>query len=248
MSDKKGLGNPALLALANTDAGKDTVKSATKAIQIIAIVVGTVAASKYAWTKFKKWRAEKYARDNAGNPNLTAAAVIYNSFTRLGFPDSSFMSFLIPEFDISTDEDALNDIAAKVTNAKAVSDAYHILFDRELFFDIKNGLDTTELQTFWNTINSPQNNQDTVSLYPLGTTLYVASKNGITVNIAEKDDAGKWKGTGSLYGNFSHMEKLGKVIAHGVFDNENYYIVEDDWCMWCKTGVVLQHQVTNKQL
>jgi hypothetical protein len=256
MSSKEGLkGLPAAM-IANevigSEEGKKAIGQSVNAAKLILVALGSLAVVRYGHSKFKKLRADRFARENVGNPNLTAAAIIYESFTRVGFPDSSLLSFLIPSINISTDESALYGIASQVTNVKAVSEAYSILFDRNLFDDIRKGLDTDELKTFWNIINSPSDNQNIQTLYPIGTNLYSASKNMITVNKAVKDENGNWKGTGELYGNFEFREEVGEVIAHGVFTKsdatkENYYIIERGW-FFKDQGVVLQHQITNKKI
>lgn len=235
-----------------SDEGKKAIGQSINAAKIMLVILGSLAVVRYGNSQFKKLRADRFARENVGNPNLTAAAIIYESFTRVGFPDSSLLSFLIPSINISTDESALYSIASQVTNVKAVSEAYSILFDRNLFDDIRKGLDTSELKTFWNIINSPNDNQNLQTLYPIGTNLYSASKNMITVNKAVKDKNGNWKGTGELYGNFEFREDVGEVIAHGVFtkengSDENYYIIEKGW-IFKDQGVVLQHQITNKKI
>ena len=101
-------------------------------------------------------------------------------------------------------------------------------------------------------------------MYPTGTILYSAVKGKqITVNKAEKDSSGKWKGTNKLYGNFELGEEIGNVIANGIFTDkegkkENYYVVKesrssnifkskDNDRLNRSVGVVLQHQVTNNE-
>lgn len=238
--------------VANSDEGKKAIGQSINAFKLILVGLGSLAVIRYGVSKFKDLRADRFARENVGNPNLTAAAVIYESFTRVGFPDSSVLSYLIPSINISTDESALFGIASQVTSVKDVSEAYSILFRRNLFTDIRKGLDTDELKTFWNIINSPSDNQNQQLLYPIGTDLYSASKNMITVNKAVKDENGNWKGTGELYGTFDFRDDVGEVIAHGVFaksdgSKENYYIIEKGWFMKDQ-GVVLQHQITNKKI
>ncbi|MCF2875428.1 MULTISPECIES: hypothetical protein [unclassified Tenacibaculum] len=252
------MGNPLAIPVAasvvNSKEGQKAIGQGVNALKVVFLVLGVAAGLRYVNIQYKKLRANNFARENAGNPNLTAAAIIYESFTRIGFPDSSFLSMLIPSINISTDEAALNDIATRVSNVKAVSHAYYILFDRNLFTDIRKGLGTDEIKTFWGIINSSSQNENVSTLYPIGITLYCADKNGITVNKAEKDN-GVWKGTDEYYDQLKFGEKVGKVIANGVFthsDNrkENYYIVEDYFFAipFTKTGVVLQHQVTNKEI
>jgi len=257
-----GLSNPfAVATVASSKQGQKAIGQGLNAIKIGLLIVGAVLGARYTWSKYKEYRADKFARDNVGSPNVIAAAIIYNSFTRFEFP--GVLSWLLPSIDISTDEAALNNIATRVTNVKAVSDAYHILFDRNLTQDTIQGLSTSELDTFWQIINSPQNNNST-TLYPIGSKLYVAELNGIIVNLA-KENNGTWIGTNDLYKNLSHNELVGEVIATGqvteqmVYNTannhlvgQNYYIVKEvrgSQCLInCEIGVVIQQQVTNKQL
>ncbi|WP_272151403.1 hypothetical protein [Tenacibaculum aiptasiae] len=251
------MGNPLAIAAAtnvvNSKEGQKAIGQGVNALKWLLIGLGLIAGLKLANSQLKKLRASNFARENAGNPNLTAAAIIYESFNRLGFPDSSFLSMLIPSINISTDEAALNDIATRVSNIKAVSHAYYILFDGNLFTDIRKGLDTEELKRFWGIINSSSQNENVNTLYPIGSTLYCADKNGITVNQAIKEN-GVWKGTGHFYDKLKFREEVGDIIAHGVFKHpdgreENYYIVEAYFLVipFTRTGVVLQHQVTNEK-
>lgn len=260
----KKMGNPAAVAAvstaANSEAGQKAINTTVSALKVGAITLGVVFAATYGYKKYKEWRADSYARENAGNPNLVAAAIIYSSFTRFEFP--GILNWILPSFDISTDEDALYEIATKITNVKAVSDAYKILFDRNLFFDTQKGLDTDEMQNFWNIINAPSQNQDSTSFYPIGSKLWVAQKSGITVNVAEYKN-NRWQGTNVLMANLKHNDLIGEVIAHGKVTEsmvnsstqnlvgQHYYIVKEiryTQCVWnCLTGVVVQSQVTNKE-
>lgn len=260
MNEAEGMkGIPAIAVantIANTEEGKKAIGQSITAAKYLTLGIASVFVFRFANSKFKELRADRFARRNIGNPNLTAAAIIYEAFTRIGFPPSSLLSYLIPSVNISTDEAALFAIASKVTNVKAVSEAYSILFNRNLFEDLRKGLDTKELKKFWEIISSPSRNTNQTQLYPIGTDLYSASKTMITVNIAEQIN-GKWKGTGRLYKTFKFGEEIGEVIAHGVFKKpdgtkENYYIVKRYFISFpfpiLKTGVVVQHQVTNEKL
>lgn len=252
------LNNPALLTLASTPEGQKAIQKTGGFISKLLIVGGVILVGSYGWSKYKKLRAEKYANKNIGNPNLIAAAIIYKSFKRFEIP--GFIGSFLPSFDIWTDEAALNSIAVKVTNIKAVSDAYNILFDRNLFTDTTNGLDTAELNTFWNIIKSPSTNEES-TLYAIGSKLYVAQKPYININQAVKQGNGQWKGTGLLYGKYNYGDLVGVVIAHGKVpqgmehEGQNYYIVQEiqsplypfsGQCLYnCLTGVVVQGQVSN---
>jgi len=259
----QGMGNPLAITAAttvvNSKEGQKAIGQGVNAVKVILLGLGVIAGLRYANSQYKKLRASNFARNNAGNPNLTAAAIIYESFTRIGFPESSLLSMLISSINISTDEAALNDIATKVSNIKAVSHAYYVLFDRNLFTDVRKGLDTAELKRFWGIISSNSKNENVTTLYPIGSTLYCADKNGITVNQAVKEN-GAWKGTGVFYDKLKFREEVGKVIAHGVYTykdkrkenyktKENYYIIEAYfWSLpFTRTGVVVQHQVTNEK-
>ncbi len=252
------MGNPLVLTTAVTalssDEGQKAIGQTANALKVLVVTAGIYFTGKFAIKKLKEVRARNFANENAGHPDLTAASVIFKSFKRFSFP--GFLGFLLPTFDISTDESALNNIARKVTNVKSVSDAYRILYDRNLFQDVTGGLDTEELQTFWNFINSPSQNLDVKTTYPIGSVLYAAVKKGITVNIAEQDVDNTWKGTNKLYKKIQGGEVVGEIVSLGIWSHEegrqeNYYIVKDCWNnAWdwnCKYGVVFQHQVTNEK-
>ncbi len=251
------MSNPlAVATVANSKEGQKAISNTTNAIKTLFIVGGAVWSLRFAWTKYKEWRSEKYANENAGNPNLTAAAIIYNSFSR--FEPTGFLSYILPSFDISTNEAALYNIAAQVNNVQSVAEAYSILFDRNLFFDVQDGLNTEELNTFWNIINAPDNNVDTDTFYPIGSKLYAANNN-LLINKAVFEN-GKWKGTNELYGQYGINDLVGEVVAHGKVSNEdegdpnlvgqNYYIIKECglFKIWCNDGVVVQSQIRNSPL
>lgn len=223
-----------------------------------ALIIGGTLAAVYAWHKIpayiKRKRAERYARANIGNPVVTAAAIIHESFTRIGFKDGLF-SYLLPEFDIFTDENALMDIASQIDDIRQVAQAYSILFDRDLFQDTLNGLSTEELTSFYNAIAAPNHNtnpQIDSEYYLIGDELYCAKKSGIQVAQVEEQDDGSWITTENLYGNYSHKEYIGQVIATGIYapENKRYYIV--DRCaflgVWCYEGIVWSDQVINYEI
>lgn len=255
----KGMGNPGALVvasqIASTKGGQKAISEGAAAAKWVFIGLGTYFVGAYAWRRYKKLRAERYANENAGDPHVVAAAIIHSSFTRL-FDGSSFLSLLIPDINIWTNETALYKIATQVKDVKLVSYAYNILFDRNLFFDVKKGLSTSEMRNFWAKINAPTNAGSSGELYPKESKLYCAVRSGITVKRAEKKD-NKWKVTNRLYDNFKHGEYMGKVIATGIYKHsdgrkENFYIIEArDWDMlgiFYEKGFVLQHQVTNKKI
>lgn len=258
------MSNPLALATANqlvsSKQGQKAIGNAASALQYLAIGVGLYFTGKFAWGKFKEVRAKNFANQNIGNPDLIAASIIYESFTRIGFPASSILSFILNERNISTDEASLYQIASEVTNIKSVANSYKILYDRNLMQDLQEGLSNKEAQSFWKILKSPQFNNDTDTLYGIGLMLYSAVKGKeIRVNKAVQQANGKWEGTNESYGNFKNGELIGAIISNGVYKNdkgeeENYYVVEQT--LWQaaidgspfnskNTGVVLQHQVTD---
>ncbi len=248
------LGNPIAIA-AGTQAANKAVDKASNFVENNSLaIVGTLAAI-YAWYKIppylKRKRAERYARKNIGHPVVTAAAIIHESFSRLG-ARTGFLSFLIPEFDIFTDEAALMDIASKIDNIGLVAKAYQVLFDRDLFTDTLNGLSTAELNAFYNTIQAPSynSNPQIEHHYLLGDMLYCAKKTRIQVPIVEKQDDDSWLTTQALYGNFNHKQLIGEIEATGIHEQENkrYYIVKNCfiWGYGCNYGIVWADQVTNE--
>ena len=269
INQNKGLKNPIaaatmLTTVLDSKQGQETISEAKVVLKWGFVVLGSVLVGKYAWSKYKDIRANNYARQNAGNPHIIAAGVIYESFSRFG-KDLGMLSWFLPEINISTDETALNNIALQIKDIKLVSKAYNILFDRELFTDIRKGLSTSEMQSFWNRINAKDQNSSS-SLYAIGDNLYTAFKNGISVNQAEKIN-GVWKGTKELYDNFKYNAFIGVIIDNGEYvytedtklsngmiigagTKVNYYIVEDYYWLsfnW-KKGVVIQPQASNKKL
>lgn len=255
---KSKLSNPAALAAisaAKTPAGQSAIKQTGTALKALLIIGGSYLAYTQGRIAYKKYLAEKYAKENIGNPNLIAAAIIYNSFTR--FEPTGLISLILPSFEIATDEAALNQIATQITNVQDVSDAYTTLFDRSLFFDTQNGLSTTELQTFWNIINAESINTDNSVVYPIGSILYAASKAGILVNEAVKQN-NTWSGTNNIYKKINYNSLVGKVVHTGVVPEgmtgagKTYYIVQEvRWtqCLTnCDFGVVLHEQVNNKKI
>ncbi|MEM6697988.1 MAG: hypothetical protein AAF599_06310 [Bacteroidota bacterium] len=231
---------------------------ATSTLSNNALLIGGTLAAVYAWhtipAYLKRKRAERYARANIGNPVVTAAAIIHESFGRIGYKDGLF-SYLLPEFDIYTDENALMDIASQIDDIKQVAQAYSILFDRDLFRDTLNGLSTDELTSFYNAIRAPNHNtnpQIDSEYYLIGDYLYCAKKSGIQVPQVEQQDDGSWITTENLYGNYKHKEFIGEVIATDIYvpENKRYYIVE--WCavlgFWCYQGIVWSDQVINYEI
>ncbi len=247
--EEKGLSNPAVAA-ALAPAANTAVKGAgdfiSKNAKPILLAAGATALVVFGPKAYRNYRAKKYANANIGNPNLVAASIIFASFKRFKFP--GFIGLFVPDINISTDEDSLNRIASDPkTHIKEVARAYKILFQRNLAQDVQQGLSTKELRTFYSLLQSKPINDDK-TLYPIGSTLFVAKKPHITVNEATKQ-GNSWKGTSFLFGNFNFNEKVGKVIANGIWNGENYYIVEKCGLgpFFCNTGVVLQHQVTNEK-
>ena len=269
INQNKGLKNPiaaasVLSTVLDSKQGQETISEAKVVLKWGFVILGSVLVGKYAWSKYKEIRANNYARQNAGNPHVIAAGVIYESFSRFG-KDLGMLSWFLPEINIYTDETALNNIALQIKDVKLVSKAYKILFDRELFTDIRKGLSTSEMQSFWNRINAKDQNTSS-TLYAIGDNLYTAFKNGISVNQAEEVN-GVWSGTKELYDNFKYNDFIGEIIDNGEYvytedtklsngtfiaagTKVNYYIVEDYFWFsikW-KKGVVIQPQVSNNKL
>jgi len=248
------LGNPIVTAVATK-----TASSASDFVKNNSLVVIGTLLGVYTWYKLpaylKRKAAERYARANIGHPVVTAAAIIHESFTRAGYKDG-FLSFLLPEFDLFTDEAALMNIASQIDNIQLVAKAYYILFDRDLLTDTLNGLSTAELNSFYNAIKAPNHNSNPQldsNFYLIGDVLYCAKKSGIQVPQVEKQADDSWLTTEQLYGNYQHKQLIGEVIATGIYEPENkrYYIVQR--CAiwggyWCYEGIVWSDQVTNEQI
>lgn len=264
MSTTKGMSNPLALAtatqLANSKQGQNAIAQTGNAIKLLFIVGGGYLLLSQGWNQFKKIRAKNFANENIGNPNAQAAGFIYESFTRVGFANGFVLPKIFPQITVATDEANLYKVASQITDIKAVAEAYKILFDRNLFEDIREGTSNKEAQKIYTILNSKSHNTDTTSMYAINDALYsVVKAKQIQVNIAEKNSSGKWVGTKKLYGNFNNGDFVGYVIANGVWTHkdgtkENYYIVEQsNWQMVRdgaltdkrRTGVVLQHQVNN---
>jgi hypothetical protein len=259
MTTSKGLGNP-LAALVTTsvissDEGQKTISQTVSLVKVLLVLGGVYFAGSFGYKKFKEVRAKRFANDNIGHPDLIAATTIYQSFSRIGFPESSVLSYILGEINISTDEKTLYNLAGKVTSIKAVSNAYTILYDRSLQEDLAKGLSNKEAQRFWQILNSPVANIDTKTMYGVGRTLYSAIKGKeIRVNKAVYQN-GKWKGTNVSYGNFKTGQEVGEIIANGTWTHkdgkkESYYIVQDGYfadfdLLNRNKGVVLQNQITD---
>lgn len=250
MENTKGMNNP-IVAAAAIDKGGDILKD--NFVPIIA-TAGAMALLFWGPSVYKSWRAKQYARNNAGSPKVIAAGIIANSLIRFEFPGA--LGWILPDISISTNEAALFQLATQIESYKEVSDAYYILFDGALDQDIQQGLDTQEMQTFYQILKAKGTNQSNET-YAVGSTLYCAAKAGIQVFKAAKVGNG-WNGTSELYGNFQFNEEVGKVIAHGIVpqgdrngnDGQKYYIVENCFVfgIGCSTGVVLQSQIINRKL
>lgn len=260
------MGNPLALITAsnvvNSKEGQKAVGQTVNAAKVLIVTAGVFFTAKYAYSKFKEIRARNFANENIGHPDLIAASIIYESFTRIGYPPSSILSYIFSEINISTDEASLYEIASNVTDIKAVANAYYILYDRNLQEDLQKGTSNKEAKKFWSILNSPVFNQDTGTMYGVGLELFSAIKGKtLRVNKAVQDSLGKWKGTNESYGNFKTGQAIGTIVSNGVWTHkegskkgskENYYIVKDglfsDWDFFNRNhGVVLQHQITDKE-
>lgn len=244
--------NPVTTAIVGAKAANKTSDFISNNGKGILITLATVGAIYYVPKQWKKWRAERYARANIGKPHVTAAAIIHESFAKVGFKSGLF-SYLLPEFNIYTDEAALMNIASRISNIQLVAKAYKILFDADLFKDTTNGLSTSELNTFYNAIGAATHNDDPQleNSYLIGDLLYCAKKPSIRVPQVTQQEDGAWITTEKLYGNFTHKDLIGQVIALGIYEPENkrYYIVKSCAFLgfWCDYGIVWADQVTNEE-
>ncbi|KAB8153384.1 hypothetical protein EZY14_009130 [Kordia sp. TARA_039_SRF] len=226
-------------------------EKATNNWKPIMLTLGTVALLYYGPKYSRNVRAKNFANNNIGNPNAIAAAILDGSFTRLGYREG-FLSVLMPEWDIAADEDAIYQVADSVTDVQAVAEAYNILTrGRVLLDDLKSGLATDEMKSFFNRIQSiGYNNSEEVFL--IGAELYNAKKSRITLPQIEKNSKGEWVTTGELYGDFEPNDFVGEVFGSGVdSEGKTYYNIQ--WCtffqwQWTYCGLkgrVYHDQVTN---
>ena len=63
---------------ANTEEGKKAIGQGVNAVKYLIGAIGVIAIGKLGYSQFKKIRSDRFARENVGNPNLTAAAIIYD--------------------------------------------------------------------------------------------------------------------------------------------------------------------------
>lgn len=257
MAASKGLKNPAAVALAPSAmelAGKAfefqgrQVDFLQKNAKPILLTVAAVTLIYFGPKWYKKLRAENYAKKNIGRPEVTAAAIIYNSFSR--FEPKGFLGLILPSFNISTNEEALYDIARKVSNITEVAKAYSILFDRNLLFDIQDGLNSKELNTFVGIINGKDGNPDIKRTILAGSKVFNAKKETIAVKEAVLRD-GVWKSTNNLFANVSPNEPIGEVVSSHIYEptGSRYYIVKKcSLFVVCNYGLVWDFQVTDKKI
>lgn len=171
---QKGLNNPVLLTKV---ASELDVKKAQSQLSTVVGTLFVLGLGYVGYTQLKKLRKRKFLEENLNNPDTIAAMVMYKSMHRISSPKLFGITlFNVPD---GTDEVALNRIAAQVSNLKNVQIAYRILFDRSLADDINSDLSTSEMQSFYNSINF--NNQITENNYVTGTPLYVNNPSGTIV-------------------------------------------------------------------
>lgn len=238
------LGNP--LAVAAADKG---VTFLTNNWKPVVLTLGTIGVLYFGPKWYRKVRAKNYANNNIGNPNVMAAAIFYNSFTRIGFADSSFLSYVFPEINLWTDEDSLYNIAHQVSSLNEVAKSYNILFGRVLFNDLHSGLDSDEMSNFYTIIRQGSHNQSTQK-YLVGDKLYCAIQRISIPEVEQKND-GSWVETGRLYDNYQYRDYVGTIYYNGYLEEENkhYYIISYCTLIGCfDWGIVWQDQVTNLEI
>jgi len=257
---KKGLHNPAAVAIAPSviDSVKSTADSLLKIqhnqldffqknAKPIALTLGAIGLIYFGPKWYRKWRADNYAKKNIGKPEVTAAAIIYSSFSR--FEPTGFLSYILPTFNISANEQALYDIARKVSNISEVANAYDILFNRNLLTDIQDGLSTNELNTFIAIINGKDGNPDISRTILAGSTVYNSKKETIAIKEA-KETNGVWQSTNNLFADVAPNEKIGEVVSSHVYQptGSTYYIVKKcSFFAFCDYGLVWDIQITDKK-
>mgnify|MGYP000731212558 CR=1 FL=1 len=222
------MSNPAVLALASTDAGQDVVKSTTNALKFIFIIGGVLGAGYLANKQYKKWRSNKYLTDNAANPETQIAVMMYNAMFTLP-TDMGWFSITLPD---GTDEDLLNSLARQDVDLGKVSKAYKIIFDKVLLKDINTELNGSEIQAFFNNSNSTGSDTSTPAEnlvpYLKGETVYVRNNKGVATRTGEKQENGAWLVTNDTQGFFVFSEEIGVVYdikryANGEID----YIIDE---------------------
>lgn len=175
---QKGLNNPVLIAKV---ASELDVKKAQSQLSTVIGTLFVLGLGYVGYTQLKKLRKRKFLEENLSNPDTIAAMVMYKSMHRITSPKLFGVTlFNIPD---GTDEVALNRIAAQVSSLKNVQIAYRILFDLNLADDINSDLSTSEMQSFYNSINF--NINITENNYVTGTPLYVNNPNGTVIYDAQ---------------------------------------------------------------
>lgn len=273
---KKALNNP--LAIATVASNPDVVKKVTDTAANVA--VGSVKQAKifiqwslaiagigvglyFANKAYKNYRKRAYLEANLDNADVQAAIIIHNSIKKLEVP--GFMSLLLPDINVFTDENSIYSVAQQTTSLGEVQRAYRYLFDEILADELTNAFNTEEYKTFFNLIKAKggPSVDPTTGTYPIyleGETLYSALKNKtLSVKKAVFDEStGKWKSTNELFGTFNLNQEIGKVIKSYKYattdgSESRYYIVSDkssidlfDW--FGNNGLVWDNQVTNVKL
>lgn len=228
----KKLGNPLVVASAveasKTDAGQKAIKDTTNAIKIGVLVAGSIFLARYGYSQYKKFRARKYAKENGHKPEVQAAVMLHSAMFS-GTLDILGFEFTIPD---GTDETVLNNLALQI-DLKQVSDAYKILFDRTLLFDVQNELTGSELQVFFNRLKTQgadvQTPAESIQPYLVGETLWCRNKSGLVLKRADID-SGKIEVSDESKGKYAYGEEIGKVVK--VFkaeNNEVFYVIDRSW-------------------
>lgn len=258
-----GLGNPAAAIVATksveklTPAINDTIiegnkrmgkthdfmlKNAVPVVVTLAVVAGVYFGSKW----YKKYRVKKYARENIDNPDVQAAGIFRKAFVK--FEPEGVLSWFLPQINIWTNSNELMKIARSTSSLKNVAKAYSILFDGDLYKDIQNGLDSSDLKEFYATINGTSGNPAIKVRLAKGDKVFSAKK-GETLKVykAEWDSkANKWKQIGELYGNFEFNQEIGKVHASYNYSAESVYYIVERGTIFKDYGLVWDNTIKNR--
>lgn len=227
------LGNPLVIAGAmeasKTNAGQKAITDTTNAIKIAFLVAGGIFLTKYGIRQYKKYRARKYAEENAHRPEVQASVMLHNSMFS-GTLDILGFQFTIPD---GTDEGTLNRLALQVDSLEEVSKAYKILFDRVLLLDVQSELNSEELHTFFNRLQSQGTDEVTpegkVKPYNIGEPIWCRNKQGVVLKKAVFEND-RIKVTDESKGRYGYAEKIG--VVEKVFIDEKheiFYVIDRDY-------------------
>ncbi|NQY06534.1 MAG: hypothetical protein HRT68_10215 [Flavobacteriaceae bacterium] len=248
------LGNPGAIVgaqlasdFAKSDQGKKTISQGVTALKVIVIGAGIFVLGRLGLQQLKKIRRNNFLNNNGTKPATIAAIVFHNSMFTTTFDILGF-DFSIPD---GTDEDALNNLALQIQNIDEVSNAYKIIFDRNLILDIQNELNVSELIAFFNRLQAdgdfdPGDSTPVDDIVPflIGQDIYVKNPNGLDLEEVDSDN----NPTGEFGGAYVFGEKIGEIedVIIDLDSNVIYYIV-DPSILPFSTNVIVDHrQVTNR--